>query len=68
MTLEIEHTINVSGGDNARPVSCMTASGGLGVWVSLHNSAVLKLFHVNTYECLTEISIAPAVTKILASE
>lgn len=67
VSLEIEHTMNVSG-DNARPVSCMAASGNLGVWISLHNSAVLRLFHVNTYECLTDINIAPAVTKMLASK
>ena len=67
MTLEIEHSFNVSN-DTARPISCMTASGGLGVWISLHNSAVLRLFHANSYECLTDINIAPAVTKMLASK
>ncbi|KAK0084503.1 hypothetical protein PV325_006925 [Microctonus aethiopoides] len=66
MTLEIEHTLNISG-DSAHPVSCMTASGGIAIWISLHNSAVLRLFHANTYECLTEINIAPAITKMLAS-
>lgn len=67
MTLEIEHTLNISG-DSAHPVSCMTASGGIAIWISLHNSAVLRLFHANTYECLTEINIAPAITKMLASK
>ncbi|KAK0162159.1 hypothetical protein PV327_008520 [Microctonus hyperodae] len=66
ITLEIEHTLNISG-DSAHPVSCMAASGGIAIWISLHNSAVLRLFHANTYECLTEINIAPAITKMLAS-
>ncbi|XP_011065101.1 PREDICTED: rho guanine nucleotide exchange factor 17 isoform X2 [Acromyrmex echinatior] len=65
-TLDIEHTFTVSS-DTSRAVSCMANSGGLGVWISLHNSAVLRLFHSGTYECLTDINIAPAVTKMLAS-
>ncbi|XP_025073713.1 rho guanine nucleotide exchange factor 17 [Pogonomyrmex barbatus] len=65
-TLDIEHTFTVSS-DTSRAVSCMANSGGLGVWISLHNSAVLRLFHSSTYECLTDINIAPAVTKMLAS-
>ncbi|RLU24428.1 hypothetical protein DMN91_002517 [Ooceraea biroi] len=65
-TLDIEHTFIVSS-DVSRAVSCMANSGGLGVWISLHNSAVLRLFHSGNYECLTDINIAPAVTKMLAS-
>ncbi|XP_043279981.1 uncharacterized protein [Venturia canescens] len=65
-TLEIEHSFAVSN-DTSRPISCMTSSGGLGVWISLHNSAVLRLFHANSYECLTDINIASAVTKMLAT-
>ncbi|XP_029163027.1 rho guanine nucleotide exchange factor 17 isoform X6 [Nylanderia fulva] len=65
-TLDIEHTFTVSS-DTSRAVSCMANSGGLGVWISLHNSAVLRLFHSGSYECLTDINIAPAVTKMLAS-
>lgn len=65
--LEIEHTFAASN-DTSRPVSCMASYGGPGVWVSLHNSAVLRLFHAGTYECLTDINIAPAVTKMLASK
>ncbi|XP_012215221.1 rho guanine nucleotide exchange factor 17 isoform X3 [Linepithema humile] len=65
-TLDIEHTFTVSS-DTSRAVSCMANSGGLGVWISLHNSAVLRLFHSGTYECLTDINIAPAVTKMLAT-
>lgn len=66
-TLDIEHTFTVSS-DTSRAVSCMANSGGLGVWISLHNSAVLRLFHSGNYECLTDINIAPAVTKMLASK
>ncbi|XP_063982833.1 rho guanine nucleotide exchange factor 17 isoform X3 [Diachasmimorpha longicaudata] len=65
-TLEIEHSLNVSG-DTTRPISCMATSGGIGVWISLHNSAVLRLFHTSTYECLTDVNIAPAVTKMLST-
>ncbi|XP_076245903.1 rho guanine nucleotide exchange factor 17 isoform X2 [Calliopsis andreniformis] len=65
-TLDIEHTFTVSN-DTSLSVSCMATSGGLGVWISLHNSAVLRLFHAITYECLTDINIAPAVTKMLTS-
>jgi len=66
-TLDIEHTFVVSS-DTSRAVSCMANSGGLGVWISSHNSAVLRLFHSGSYECLTDINIAPAVTKMLASK
>ncbi|XP_076669101.1 rho guanine nucleotide exchange factor 17 isoform X4 [Andrena cerasifolii] len=65
-TLDIEHAFAVSN-DTSLSVSCMASSGGLGVWISLHNSAVLRLFHSSTYECLTDINIAPAVTKMLTS-
>ncbi|XP_051171015.1 rho guanine nucleotide exchange factor 17 isoform X2 [Leptopilina boulardi] len=65
-SLDIEHTFTVNN-DASRTVSCMASSGGLGVWISLHNSAVLKLFHATSYECLSDINIAPAVTKMLAS-
>ncbi|XP_036141211.1 uncharacterized protein LOC105833654 isoform X3 [Monomorium pharaonis] len=65
-TLDIEHTFTVSS-DTSRAVSCMANSGGLAVWISLHNSAVLRLFHSGTYECLSDINIAPAVTKMLAT-
>jgi hypothetical protein len=66
-TLDIEHIFGVSG-DSNRPISCMASSGGLGVWISLHNSAVLKLFHAGNYECLADVNIAPAVTNMLASK
>ncbi|XP_046817649.1 uncharacterized protein LOC124423673 isoform X2 [Vespa crabro] len=65
-TLDIEHSFVVSS-DTSRAVTCMANSGGFGVWISLHNSAVLRLFHAGSYECLTDINIAPAVTKMLAS-
>ncbi|XP_015511669.1 rho guanine nucleotide exchange factor 17 isoform X3 [Neodiprion pinetum] len=64
--LDIEHTFAASN-DTSRPVSCMASYGGPGVWISIHNSAVLRLFHAGTYECLTDINIAPAVTKMLAT-
>lgn len=44
------------------------AISGLGVWVALHNTAFLKCYHANTKEMLTELNIAPAVTKMLAGQ
>ncbi|XP_014213202.1 rho guanine nucleotide exchange factor 17 [Copidosoma floridanum] len=64
--LDIEHTFSVNS-DNNRPITCMASSGGLGVWISLHNSAVLKLYNASNYECLTDVSIAPTVTTMLAN-
>lgn len=42
-------------------------TGNSGVWISLQNSAVLKCYHANTYECVLEVNIAPSVTKMLAA-
>nr|CAD7427363.1 unnamed protein product [Timema monikensis] len=52
--------------DSSRSVSCIAVSG-LGVWISLQNSAVIRLFHATTYECLCDSNMAPAVTKMLSS-
>jgi len=41
---------------------------GMGVWLSLQNSAVLRLVHSVTYEILAEVNTAPAVTKMLSSK
>lgn len=41
---------------------------GMGVWLSLQNSAVLRLIHSVTYEILAEVNTAPAVTKMLSSK
>ena len=57
----------VVGGENGRGVSCMV-SAGHGVWISMHNSAAVRLYHTATYECLCEVNVAPAVTKMLASK
>ncbi|XP_058793844.1 uncharacterized protein LOC131665757 isoform X2 [Phymastichus coffea] len=65
-SLVIEHTFGVSS-DNNRPISCMASSGGFGVWISLYNSAILKLFHAGSFECLADVNIAPAVTNMLAN-
>nr|XP_050850263.1 uncharacterized protein LOC127063944 isoform X4 [Vespula vulgaris] len=65
-SLNIEHNFVVSN-DASRAVTCMVNSGSFGVWISLHNSAVLRLFHAGNYECLTDINVAPAVTKMLAT-
>ncbi|XP_050727403.1 uncharacterized protein LOC127004096 isoform X2 [Eriocheir sinensis] len=64
-TLQVEHSFSV-GGENGRGVSCMV-SAGHGVWVSVHNSAAVRLYNTSTYDCLCEVNVAPAVTKMLAS-
>ncbi|XP_045130867.1 uncharacterized protein LOC123515974 [Portunus trituberculatus] len=64
-SLQVEHSF-VVGGENGRGVSCMV-SAGHGVWISMHNSASVRLYHTSTYECLCEVNVAPAVTKMLAS-
>lgn len=64
-SLTVEHTFQVNGDQN-KPISCMVISG-LGVWLSLQNSAVIKCFHSVTYEPLCEINVAPSVTKMLTS-
>ncbi|XP_077301096.1 rho guanine nucleotide exchange factor 17-like [Arctopsyche grandis] len=63
-TVQVEDTFSVSC-DASKPISHMAISG-LGVWVALHNTAFLKCYHANTKEMLTELNIAPAVTKMLA--
>uniref|UniRef100_A0A1B6E9V0 DH domain-containing protein n=1 Tax=Clastoptera arizonana TaxID=38151 RepID=A0A1B6E9V0_9HEMI len=64
-SLNVEHYFSASG-ETQKCVSCLVVSG-LGVWVSLQNSAVVRLFHATSYECLGEVNIAPSVTKMLAS-
>lgn len=55
------------GGDPNRSVTNMAASGA-GVWLSLQNSAVLRLVHPATCEVLAEVNTAPAVTKMLSGK
>ncbi|KAJ4436175.1 hypothetical protein ANN_18805 [Periplaneta americana] len=65
-SLEVEHSFQVNS-DSGRAVTCMALSG-LGVWISLQNSAVIRLFHATSYEFLCDVNVAPAVTKMLANE
>lgn len=44
------------------------AVSGYSVWISLQNSAVIKLFHSVTRENLCDVNVAPAVTKMLAGK
>jgi hypothetical protein len=62
----LQHSF-VASGESGRSVTCIAASG-LSVWISLHNSAIVRLFHATTYEWLAEVNVAPAVTKMLASK
>ncbi|KAL0275885.1 UNVERIFIED_CONTAM: hypothetical protein PYX00_003609 [Menopon gallinae] len=63
-SLQVEHSFQISA-DNTRRVSGMAVSG-LGVWISVQNSAVIRLFHSTSYENLCDVNVAPAVTKMLA--
>ncbi|XP_076358964.1 uncharacterized protein LOC143251577 [Tachypleus tridentatus] len=63
-SLEEEHCLQVSS-DTSRAVLCLVTSG-LGVWVAIEHSAVLRLFHATSYENLLDVNVAPAVTKMLA--
>lgn len=65
VTLQFQHSF-VIGGDSNRSITNMVVSG-MGVWLSLQNSAVLRLIHSVTYEILAEVNTAPAVTKMLSS-
>lgn len=57
----------VIGGDSNRSITNMVVSA-MGVWLSLQNSAVLRLVHSLTHEILAEVNTAPAVTKMLSSK
>lgn len=63
--LDVEHFFQVSS-DSSRAVLCMVTSG-LGVWLAVQHSAVIRLYHATTYECLQDVNIAPAVTKMLSA-
>uniref|UniRef100_A0A3B3QTR2 Rho guanine nucleotide exchange factor 17 n=1 Tax=Paramormyrops kingsleyae TaxID=1676925 RepID=A0A3B3QTR2_9TELE len=55
------------GQDSSRCVTSMV-SYGQGVWIALQGSAQVRLYHAPTCECLTEVDVAPAVHKMLASD
>ncbi|KAI1290825.1 Rho guanine nucleotide exchange factor 17 [Halotydeus destructor] len=62
---EVEISFHVSV-DVSRSVSNMVTSG-LGVWVSTSQSPIIRLYHATTYDCLLDVNIAPAVSKILST-
>lgn len=41
------------------------ASSGMGVWLSLQSSAVVRLFHATSFENLADIDVGPPVLKML---
>ncbi|XP_078719478.1 uncharacterized protein LOC144936281 [Lampetra fluviatilis] len=52
-------------GEGGRGVACM-ASEGSGVWVALTASTQVRLYHPATYECLAEVDVTAAVSRMLA--
>ena len=44
----------------------LIVNSGLGVWISLQSSAVVRLYHATSFENLADIDVAPAVHKMLA--
>lgn len=62
---EVELTFHASV-DTSRTVHSMVTSG-LNVWISIHHSPIIKLYHATTYECLVDVNVAPAVSKILST-
>ena len=63
-THEVEISFHVSI-DASRVIHTLVSSG-LGVWVSTQSSPIIRLYHATTYECLLDVNVAPAVSKILA--
>jgi hypothetical protein len=63
-TKEIEISFHVS--IDASRVIHTIVSSGLGVWVSTQSSPIIRLYHASTYECLLDVNVAPAVSKILS--
>ncbi|XP_056646347.1 rho guanine nucleotide exchange factor 17 [Diorhabda sublineata] len=63
LTVENSFTVN---NDNNKSITSIVLNG-YGVWLSLQNSAILKCYHVVTFELLCEINVAPSVTKMLTS-
>lgn len=55
------------GTDSSRCVTCMVVYGQ-GVWLALQGSALVRLYHAQSWESLTEVDVAPAVHKMLAGK
>ncbi|KAF4523303.1 hypothetical protein B566_EDAN009426, partial [Ephemera danica] len=64
-TLQVEGSFTI-GSEFDRPIHCLTCSE-LAVWISLYNSANVRLYHGITMEALCDVNVAPAVTKMLAT-
>ena len=63
-SLAHERTLQVNSDADTR-ISGMCSSG-LGVWLALSASPLIKLYHALTLECLVEVNVCPLVTKTLA--
>ncbi|CAG9855071.1 unnamed protein product [Phyllotreta striolata] len=64
-TLAIENIFSAHN-DNNKSITFLVLSGN-GVWLSIQNSAILKCYHVLSFDLLYEVNVAPSVTKMLAS-
>jgi hypothetical protein len=63
-TIKHEATVQVNSDADSRIREL--CSSGLGVWLALSASPLIKLYHALTLECLLEINVCPLVTKTLA--
>ena len=53
--------------DSQKTVHCIVSSG-LGVWVSLQATAVVRLYHAATCENLCDVDVTQTVYKMLAGK
>ena len=41
---------------------------GLGVWMSFHHTATIRLFHTSTFQRICEVDVTSAVTRMLSGQ
>ncbi|XP_071043623.1 rho guanine nucleotide exchange factor 17 isoform X3 [Parasteatoda tepidariorum] len=63
-SIQEEHSFAVCN-DATRFISCMVTSG-LGVWLTLHHSAIIRLYHATSYSPLLDVNVSPVVSKTLS--
>lgn len=63
-TLQVENQIQIS--TESKPITNMTILNNC-VWISIQNSAHIKCCHINNYEIIFEVNLAPSVNKMLSN-